>query len=515
MAGVTRSLELFNAREQVLSSDVMRLQFLVSRDAQDCEASRSRSFDSNAPIPSGPGNLLQYNGTPISGLDEAPTLTGASGFTVTIGAGSGFLYNTGFAGLTSDDSPYLVVRWASGQVTHTTPDPSNPRIDVIVATPATVNSDQQSRTVLVDPTSRAITAQSVYKTANPSATLSIVSGTPAATPLVPAVPTGALPLFYVYVPAAAGSAASFAQCRASWRRLSYPLAAMSGVVCGLGLRWDLTANPASANSKISTSGLHRVVIDGEALEFVGTLDSTNGGVVTDTGNSPFAAAAPSTWNRPYYLYAVGGRHNPMPSLNTGSGTLSPITLVESTVVPDIATGKPTANLTVRGQTIGPAGAVYVGLGMVAATTSFRAGCIMSDEWTFFGSSILGANSVSLTKTNNLAESFSAPPSGGQIGFPTDALVTLNYATSSSTQLFVYLRYDGGGGSGAVSPQFARLGLAACGTSAFAPFSTGIVAWPGPGEGTLWATEGQSGDVLGVRVYAYRHRVRMFGMTGAP
>src|ERR1700743_3339908 len=130
MAGVPNSMEIFNSRETLLGGDLMRAQALISRDGQNLEAARAGSIDSGAAIPSGPADLLQFNGLPISGVDLAPTLTGASGVSVTIGARLGYLSYPSFPGLTADDSSYLVVRWPAGQVTHTTPDGSSPRIDV-------------------------------------------------------------------------------------------------------------------------------------------------------------------------------------------------------------------------------------------------------------------------------------------------------------------------------------------------------------------------------------------------
>jgi hypothetical protein len=520
MAGVPRSLEIWNAREQLTSADLMRAQVLASRDAQDQEAARSRSFDSDSPNPGGPADLLQFAGTPISGIDQAPTLTGASGFSVNVGAGSGFLYNTGFAGLTTDDSPYLVVRWAAGQVTHPNPDGANPRIDIIFATPATASADQQSRTVLVDPTTRSITAQSVYKTSNPTATLSVLAGAPAANPTVPAIAAGALPLFYVYVPAAAGSAGSFAQCRASWRRVSQPWSSASGVACGMGLRWDLAADPSTTTSAISIPvGLHRVLIDGELMEFAGGFSSSGGtSVVVDSGNNPFTAAAPGAWSKPYYIYAVGGRHNPMPSLS--GGVFSPVTIVESLVPPNISTRKPVGNMTVNGQTVTPAGAVYIGLGFVSPNTTRRAGCIMDDDFTYTGAgTVAGANAVSATRTGATFDFLSSPPGPAMIQFPTSAKVQANVQAGSNFASLIQIYADKGDGSGP-SPQFsAGIALAQLhaqtATTGVSDWQQLEVPWPDVGGGSFWMKGGATGDLVSMFVLGYKHRVRMFGLTAAP
>ncbi len=515
MAGVTERIEKWNAREVLASSDLMRAQYLAAKARQDLEASRARSFDSDVPNPGGPADLLQFNGTPISGIEEAPTLTGASGFSVTIGAGSGLLWYPGYSTLTADDSGYLQVRWPVGTVTHTNPDGTNPRIDVIVATAAMVDTDLQSRNILVDPVARTITPQNVFKTSAPTATLSVIAGTPSGNPVVPAIPVGALALFYVWVPPGAGSAASFAQARASWRRVEYPFAAMSGVVSGLGLKWDLAANPASASSTMSVSGLHRVLIDGELHEFYGVLDSVNGGVVQDTAANPFTVAAPAQWNKIYYVYAVGGRHNRLPSLNSTSGILSPITIVESLTPPNLSTGKPTANMTVNGQTVAPAGAVYIGFGMVVANTTRRAGLIMEDDVTYFGSAVAGGNSIFVVRTGAAADPFSTPPSAAQIGFPTTASVSLSAALVGSTPGYYNVHPDTT--AGGISPQFSSgYGpmelVASIPAVAVGGLTNGRLPWPAPGQGALWLKGGTTGDTVNISVKGYAHRVRMIGMT---
>src|SRR5580692_1078534 len=235
MAGVPNSQEIFNAREELVSGDLMRAQTLISRDSQNTAAALSRSIDSNASNPTSAANLLAAVGTPISSLDLVPTIAAGSGFQMSVGAGSGYLYDASFTSLTADDSPYLIARWNAATVTHANPDGTNPRIDIIYAVPTSVATDIASRNILLDPIARTVAAQSVNKTSNPLTALSVVTGTAAASPVVPVLPAHAIPLFYVYIPAAAASAANFAPCRATWRRAPYPFAGMSGVVSGMGL----------------------------------------------------------------------------------------------------------------------------------------------------------------------------------------------------------------------------------------------------------------------------------------
>ena len=149
---------------------------------------------------------------------------------------------------------------------------------------------------------------------------------------------------------------------------------MSGIASGLELFWDLSVDPAAASSSLSTAvGPHRLIVDGELEGSVAGIDSAHAGVVVDTGNNPFGSAASATWHKPYYIYAVGGRHNPMPAYNSASGQLSPVTLVESLTPPNVIAGIAGANLTVNGKICNRRmpGTVYLRIGAVAANTTRR------------------------------------------------------------------------------------------------------------------------------------------------
>lgn len=507
MAGVTEKIEKWNAREVVASTDFMRGQFLAAKARQDLAASRARSFDSDVPMPGGPGDLLQFDGTPISGIEEAPTLSGASGFSVTVGAGSGFLWYPGYPSLTGDDSGYLVVRWPSGPVTHTNPDGTNARIDVIVATAAMVDTDPQSRNILIDPVARTITPQTVNKTSAPLATLSVIAGTPSATPAPPSVPVGALALFYVWVPAGAGSAASFAQCRATWRRVEYPLAAMSGVVSGFGWIWDLQTFPGGADSSLFGGGFHRILVDGEMMEFFGNLDSRFGNVKVDTANNPFTSAAP-TAGKVYYLYACGGRHNPMPSFNTVDGILSPVTIAESLTPPNVTHGHPTANLTVNGRTVTPAGAVYVGMGYVYGGTTHRGNCIQAGDMTYFGSD--GASLVAHTMGGTSWETMTLPLA---TPFSTKAAI---YVDTSGTPVGSALQVVPDSGL-ALPPRGFSIATSVCTlVSGIGASKVAALGWlygrPNPAFSlaNVVVQTGHAGDVVSVAIQGVNHMIRMVG-----
>src|SRR5215831_18097555 len=509
MAGVSDSVEKFNAREQLLSADLMRGQFLSSRDRQNREAARSRSFDCSDPAsPSSQVEMLSQLGARIYGVDDAPTWNPTAGYAVDIGAGGGFIDNPSFGGLTDDDSSYLVVRWPTTNVTFANPPGANQRIYVVIATPAMADADSQSRTVLVDPVTRAITASNLFKTSNPLATVSIVQGVAGATPLVPAIPAGSLPLFYVWIKNGDATANNFGACRASWRRASQPFSSMSGVISGMGLLWDQSTDTSTTDSPMIAKGFHRIVLDGEVMEFLANMDSTASGVTPDTANNPFGSAAPATWNKPYYIYAVGGRHNPIPSYNTFDGLMSPVVLVESLTPPNLATNKPTANMTVRGVTVTPNGALYVGLGFVFMNTTHRHSCVMTEDMTYAG--IGSGNFLTHTWAAGTSEAI-----GTLLNIPSISnklLVQSNFLTTTP-KLIISVTGDRGDGtaamrsmSGSAGPISGESGL---GSTPFGASCNGEVP-VFAGNGKLWGVNGGAGDSVTLWVIAFNHRVGRFG-----
>jgi hypothetical protein len=323
----------------------------------DALGGAATSFDGSA-NPTTWNDMLTTDGAPISGLDVLPTFVAASGFAVTVGAGSGFL-NTA-VGIGPGESPYRTIYWAGQNVTHATPHATLERIDAVTVTP------------------------SAFGTAS---VLAVVTGTAAATPLAPAAPSGSGVLFYVLIPPAAADATHFRATRGLWRRVGYPWSGMSGIISGAELSWDYTA-AATTDAEIyfgapdlsGSMSVNRILIDGEPIEWVG-IAFNGSGIISDSTANPFGTTASANFDRPYYVYAVGGRHNPMPSPIVGDTFINPVTIVESTVVPNPRTGKPTGNLTVNGVTVTPSGAVYIGLGFVVAGTTNRRACVMDAEMT--------------------------------------------------------------------------------------------------------------------------------------
>jgi len=507
MAGGTPFSQVgFNAREEFVSSDVMKMQNLIDRDLQNARGGDVGALDSTTINPANAVDLTAGSGTPLSGLDYVPTFTVASGFTATIGAGSGYVYYT--PGVTADYSPYQVVRWGQQVVSFSGPS-GNPRIDVVCAVAGTQVTATASRNILVDPVARTVSAQTVNKVIEPAAggsnTLQIVTGTAAVSPVVPSIPAGSIPLFYVWVPSTAVSSANFSVCRASYRRAPYPFSAMSGVVSGMGFKWDLTADPASTTAAMIAKGFHHVVIDGEVIEFYGNLDSAAGGVIQDSGNNPFGSAAAATWNKPYYIYAVGGRHNPLPSFNTADHILSPVTIVESTVAPNLATGRPSATLTVPTGSV-QAGAVYVGLGFVYRNTTNRAPCIMANGMTYFGAGGSGNNVLSLSKVGTGAESVGTPLNKPALSSRMFVVADVTGSAAGSLAFFP----DDGGGAAPPSFSHASHGFVAIDVvNAAQTLTTGeIPCRPGDG-GQVWVNGGHASDAVAVVFTGYEHGVRMF------
>lgn len=434
MGGSGISREKFNARETILSSDFNRLASLTSRDIQNLLGDAS----------------TDNSGTPITGLSGPCSLTGiAATFNMTLAAAQALCWNPGDSSLTADDSAYEIARWPSTVVTFAAPN-SNPRIDLVVATPAAVDTDSQSRNVLVDPVARTISPQNVYKTTNPQATIAVVTGTPGVTPAPPSIPAGAFPLFEVYVPNGATDATAFPQTPRIFRRAPFPWSNLSGIVSGFVPKWDLTADPSSTSSTISFGALDdcRVVIDGELIETFGVVLE----IYQDAGsNNPFASAASAAWNKPYYLYAVGGRHAPQRGAVLGA----PVVIVESLVAPFVSTGHPTSAITTPRGTTTQLGAVYIGLGSVVANSTRRAACFMDADMTYHANQVLADNVLQHAPTaSNVYQAFDthAPPVVPVISTEAAAAVL----TSSGSDGFVTVTGDRGDGGG-FAPAFASIG----------------------------------------------------------
>lgn len=83
-------------------------------------------------------------------------------------------------------------------------DATNPRIDLLVAAPATID-DETASVQIKDPVTGVVAPQSLTTRRRFISTITYIAGTPAASPVAPAVPAGAQALAEVNVPATAGA----------------------------------------------------------------------------------------------------------------------------------------------------------------------------------------------------------------------------------------------------------------------------------------------------------------------
>jgi hypothetical protein len=356
------TFEDFTAREEILAADLVRMQKLSSRALQ--EELYNRATDSN--------------NAPINCFSRVPTMTSiVATFNATLSFGEALVYDT--TGVTADDSNFQVLQWPAQDITFANPNGANPRIDLVVATHATVDGDVQSRNILVDPIARTVVPANVAKTTMPTATIAIVTGTAAANPASPAVPAGAVAMFEVLVPAAAPDSTTFLFIPRLFKLATYPFtgsvghAAQTGVIRGCTFTYV-----GGATAAVLSSTENAVLIDGEVIEFSSTLIATND---ASGGQNPFAGAAPAGNDVPYYLYVVGGRN--LPSVNALTNPSQPVVLVASTIAPNLTTGRPSSAIGApRGSTTS---ACYVGLGFVLKGTTNHQKCVQVGDYIWWAS----------------------------------------------------------------------------------------------------------------------------------
>lgn len=316
---------------------------------------------------------LDSDGNPVSAFSKPPTFTGiAASLSATLGVGEATVYST--AGVGANDSAFKVVQWATQDLAFANPDPTNPRIDIIVVTPAVLLSDNAVRNILLNAVTRAFAPSLVPKTQSPTVTPVVVTGLASATPLPPAVPAGTFAILEVYVPAAAVDSVAFTAIPRLFRRAPYPFSGLKGFApeCGIIRGCQITY---TGTFEAVASGDNVVVINGEVIEFSAISDLGN----NDTLNNPFAAPAPGGNDLPYYLYVVGGRALPSSSIT------APVSLVASLTAPNAKTGRPSAPIGApRGVTDS---AVYVGVGFVRKGTTNHQVCKMVGDDVWFASTV--------------------------------------------------------------------------------------------------------------------------------
>jgi hypothetical protein len=514
-AGTPLSSEIFNAREEMLTSDLNRLQALASREVQDIAGQENSSDDSRAG-----GDMQNGVGVPIDAAEILPSVAYPGGFVLTLQYGSGYLtdFGVGNFGDAANGSPYTVVRWAQQDLAFTTPDAGLPRIDLVVATPATVPTDSAARFILVDPVARAVAPANVYKTSNPLASVQVIAGTPNAQPTSPAVPAGALALFEVYVPAGAANATLFKLARRLWRRSVGVMATYHGILRNCVPTWNLADETAASAELVILGATHvgdaarinRVIIDGEMISF-GLLDGSGATlptVVSDAGaNSPFAAAAPATSDKVYYLYLCGGRNLPQARRAT-TGELQPVVLVESLVPPN-PDGRPSDVITTRRGTTQD-GALYIGCGYIVAGSTRRKGCSVQGDWIYplSGQVTTGAATfVGFNDTANRQPALSATVRTShdlntQPALADSALVSALMITSGVTA--VQLALGAGVGASAVLTE----GYLYAGATASTPVVKVDFLSSAAGGGSIFASPAAITDISGFLLWARGWNMRV-------
>jgi hypothetical protein len=410
-------------REQVLSSDLNRIGKLSAMEGQNAERNRQVRADFYAPA-STPAfddfsaGAKGTNSEVISRLNQAPSLQGTAGtFDMSLGAGEGELATLS---VITDESPYQLVRWSAQALSWPVagqPDAGNPRICLVTAMPGDNLSDLQSRNILTDPATRAVSPQNCYKTSSPLATISVVAGTAGANPLPPAVPSGALCLFEVWVPAGASDSTTFVPVRRCWRGIEFPGTSQHGILKDCV---PTMLSPSTVGLPIA-GRIHRLVIDGELLTFGGNslLLRRN-----DTSHPP--TTAPANNDAPFYLYLCGGRNQPAQDGTYMATSRVPVMLIASATPPD-AMGYPTATLSLASPaiTFPQRACCYIGVLFYSAGTTGVVPAFYDDDW-IYAAQTVGATAGSrrafveplqtglLTTTSLTLASLPAPSSAGLI-----------------------------------------------------------------------------------------------------
>lgn len=184
---------ILNTLEQILSADMNRVGELAGKAAQDALLGLTKGVD--------------FTGTFPSPVREGLLATPGAGLSVDVSAGELMWFDPGVA-VGADVSRYKLGRLESthNQVLNVA-DPVNPRIDLISAAVVDLDEDNVPRNILTLP-ARTVTPTNVDKTRRGNldiATAGYVAGTPGASPAFPATPFNHVPLWYVYVPAAAAA----------------------------------------------------------------------------------------------------------------------------------------------------------------------------------------------------------------------------------------------------------------------------------------------------------------------
>lgn len=302
---------IFNSLEQILSTDLNRVGDLSGKAMMD-----ALMFVQAASILGTPRNVT------LRGLDAS------AGAGLSVDVDPGFLAQFDVA-LSGDNSQFkLGALLAQTNVALPAADPVNPRVDLISAAITFADTDSSVRNVLTLP-SRVVVPTAVDKTRNPSITLNASFGIPGASPAIPATPVGEVPLWYVFIPAAAVSLTDDELVDA---RVLFTPAALAD---SHARRFGFLVSTGSGGLNFVRISSGEAIVNGApvrqdaAVEYDGTTirPTTPGAIATDTE---------------YQLYLVGkGSGNPV-----GKTSAEPFIPVLHNVAP-LETGRPSAALSYR------------------------------------------------------------------------------------------------------------------------------------------------------------------------
>jgi len=312
---------------------------------------------------------------PIAGLTKAGKLTLSLGtLNITVGPGAGY------AAIGASD--FKAFSWPSTPKTLTATS-GNPRIDLILANNAT------------EP-----------------ATIDYLTGTAGATPQPPAVPAGKTALFEIYVPPSTSTVDGMFFYRRLNRRVSFPLSQMWGVLQGCNPNWSAATLTQSATWS-PRSEINSVIIDGEVLQGNGILRAEDDSIHPPTNTSGILL-------KPFYIYACGGRHNPLSGDGNISGSYvtdpAAIAVVFSTTTPDMNLGCASAALNIasfgaRGA-INRMGCTYIGIGYTRndSGTTRKVHVAYQGDWVYgCGEPLNGTNGLTFSDGNTLDLTLQNPP----------------------------------------------------------------------------------------------------------
>jgi hypothetical protein len=362
-----------NPREQVLSTDLNRMQKLASREAQDrlLNASRGSAFESPAGAP-----VSMQEAPVINRADDLGTIVGNAGtFVVNLSAGSGFVY---ILNPDADGSSYSPVKW-DAQTFTITPDATQVRADLVYATPAMVDTDAQSRNVLVDPVARTVAPAVLNKTSNPVGTVTVLTGTPGSA-LAPACPAGSLPLWEVVTKNADVDSTAYRFIPRIWRRVESFGSCHAILKNCVPTDGGLHLESVNVAPYLPGGTTHKAVIDGEVLCASLPSGTQHIAAVVDSLNNPLAAAIDANKDVFCYLYLCGGRHAPQNGIGSPVPTYAPLQLVASLQPP--LYGRSTDILAINGVNVPKDGTLYVGVWAIAKGTHNYKSCLIEGDWIY-------------------------------------------------------------------------------------------------------------------------------------